>query len=105
MPPWHTPVTRPRLEFDGTERHVIDQAVAAADRAEEMTTLYRAEPRRRPEPHPTALVMLAAEIRLCEKQAIDFVARVKLGLGAAKSPRHVRAARTHWQQQPVRARG
>ena len=36
------------LEFDEVERHVIDQAVAAADRAEEITVLYRAELARKP---------------------------------------------------------
>jgi len=92
------------LEFDEAERHVIDQAVAAADRAAELTACYRAELTRDPEPRPTALVKLAAEIRLCEKQAVDFVARVKLGLGAAKSPRHVRAALTRWPQHEQRAR-
>lgn len=92
------------LEFDEAERHTIDQAVAAADRAEEMTALYRTELARQPEPRPTALVKLAAEIRLSEKQAVDFVARVNLGLGAAKSPRHVRAAQTRWQQHRIKAR-
>ncbi len=93
------------LEFDEAERHVIAQAVAAADRAEEMTVRYRAESTRKPEPRPTALVKLSAEIRLCEKQAVDFTARVKLGLGAAKSPRHVRAAQARWQQHPMQGRG
>jgi hypothetical protein len=68
------------LEFDEAERHVIDHATAAADRAEEMTALHRAELVRKPAPRPTALVKLSAEIRLCEKQAVDFTARVKLGL-------------------------
>jgi hypothetical protein len=93
-----------QLEFDEAERHVIAQAVAAADRAQEMTVLYRAELARKPEPRPTVLVKLAAEIRLSEKAAVDLVARVNLGLGAAKSPRHVRAARTRWQQHDQRAR-
>lgn len=39
------------------------------------------------------MVALAAEARLSEKAAVDLVARVNLGLGEAKSPRHVRAAR------------
>ena len=49
--------------------------MASADRAEEMTALYRAELVHKPEPRPTALVKLSAEIRLCEKQAVDFTAR------------------------------
>jgi hypothetical protein len=46
-----------------------------------MTALYRAELVRKPEARPTALIKLSAEIRPCEKQAVDFTARVKLGLG------------------------
>jgi hypothetical protein len=51
-----------------------------------------------PEPRLRSVVALAAEARLTEKAAVDLVARVNLGLGAAKSPRHVRAARTRWQR-------
>jgi hypothetical protein len=69
------------LEFDEAERHLVDQAAASADRAQEMSALYRAELTRKPEPRPTALGKLAAEIRLCEKQAVEFVARVKVSLG------------------------
>ena len=69
-----------------------------------MTALYRAELTRKPEPRPTALVKLSAEIRLCEKQAVDLTARVKLGLGAAKSPRHVRAAQARWPAHPSQRR-
>jgi branched-subunit amino acid aminotransferase/4-amino-4-deoxychorismate lyase len=90
------------LEFDEAERHVIEQAANAADRAEELTRLYRAE-LDRPEPHITALTKLAAEIRFSEKASVDFVARVKLGLGAAKSPQHVRAINTRWQQPGARS--
>ena len=93
------------LEFDEAERHVIDQAAEAADRAEEIRALYRAELAREPEPRPRSVVALAAEARLTEKAAVDFVARVKLGLGAAKSPHRVRAARTRWQAQQRPTRG
>jgi hypothetical protein len=92
------------LEFDEAERHVIDQAVAAADRAEQLQALYNTELARKPEPRLRTVVALAAEMRLSEKAAVDFVARVNLGLGAAKSPRHVRAAQTRWQNQPTRGR-
>ena len=93
------------LEFDEAERHVIDQAAEAADRAEEIRALYRADLAREPEPRPRSVVALAAEARLTEKAAVDFVARVKLGLGAAKSPHRVRAARTRWQAQQRPTRG
>jgi hypothetical protein len=86
------------LEFDEAERHVIDQAAAAADRADELRALYRAELARQPEPRPRTVVALAAETRLTEKAAVDLVARVNLGLGAAKSARHVRAVQTRWQR-------
>jgi hypothetical protein len=89
---------RPNLEFDEAERHIIDQAAAAADRGEELRALYRAELVRKPEPRLRTVVALAAEARLTEKAAVDLVARVNLGLGAAKSPRHVRAAQTRWQR-------
>jgi hypothetical protein len=92
------------LEFDEAERHVIEQAADAADRAEEIGSLYRAELARDPEPRLRSVVALAAEMRLQQKQAVDLVARVNLGLGAAKSPRHVRAARTRWAQHTVQAR-
>ena len=38
------------MEFDEAERHVIDQAAEAADRAEQIRALYRAELTRQPEP-------------------------------------------------------
>jgi hypothetical protein len=93
------------LEFDENERLVLDQAAAAADRAEELGALYREELARKPEPRLRTVVALAAEIRLQQKQAVDMTARVKLGLGAAKSPRHQRAAQVRWQghqQRPKR---
>ncbi|MGH3551643.1 MAG: hypothetical protein ACRDT5_03400 [Mycobacterium sp.] len=92
------------LEFDEGEHLVIKQAAVAADRAEELRALYKAELARKPEPRPRTVVALVAEARLSEKAAVDLVARVNLGLGAAKSPRHVRAAQTRWQQHPQRAR-
>jgi hypothetical protein len=84
------------LEFDEAEAHVIAQAAEAADRAEDIRALYRAE-LASAEPRARTVVALAAEARLSEKAAVDLVARVSLGLGAAKSPRHVRAAQTRWQ--------
>jgi len=40
------------LEFDEAERHVIQQAAEAADRAEQLRALYRDELARAPEPRP-----------------------------------------------------
>ncbi|MDW5610005.1 MULTISPECIES: hypothetical protein [Mycolicibacterium] len=87
------------LEFDERERLVVDQAVKAADRAEQLAVLYAAELARKPEPRGRTVVALAAEMRLQEKAAVDLTARVNLGLGAAKSPRHVRASRARWDAQ------
>jgi hypothetical protein len=78
-------------------QHTPDALRKAADRAEEIRALYRAELARQPEPRPRTVVALAAEARPTEKAAVNQVARVSLGLGAAKSPRHVRAAQTRWQ--------
>lgn len=90
------------LEFDEAEAHTVEQACAAADRAEQLQALYAAELARRPEPRLRTVVALAAEMRLSEKAAVDLVARVSLGLGAAKSPRHVRASQTRWQRETSR---
>jgi hypothetical protein len=90
------------LEFDEAEAHIVAQAAEAADRAEEIRGLYRAELTREPEVRPRTVVALAAEARLSEKAAVDLVARVSLGLGASKSPRHVRAAQTRWQGEAQR---
>lgn len=93
------------LEFDEQERLIIEQAAKAADRAEQLAAMYTAELARKPEPRPRTVVALAAEVRLTEKAAVDLAARVNFGLGAAKSPRHVRAAKVRWQQHEVQGRG
>ncbi|MDT5101291.1 MAG: hypothetical protein QOC76_5028 [Mycobacterium sp.] len=49
-------------------------------------------------------VKLAAEIRLCEKHVVDLLARVNPEPGQAKSDRHVRAARSRWDRDPVHIR-
>jgi hypothetical protein len=92
------------LEFDEAEAHTIEQAAHAADRAEQIRALYEAE-LASPDPRPRTVVALAAEARLSEKAAVDLVARVSLGLGAARSPRHVRAAQTRWQAERSSRRG
>jgi hypothetical protein len=64
-----------------------------------MTKLYRAE-LRKPDPNPSVVAKLSNEIRLCEKQAVDFVARVKVSLGQGiPSVPHQRASQTRWQRE------
>ncbi len=84
-----------RLEWCEVEAHTIEQAVLVADRGEEIRALIRAE-LESTEPRPSLVVKLSAEARLCERQAVDLVARVNPGLGQAKSPQYMRAVDTRW---------
>jgi hypothetical protein len=59
-----------RADLDAPLRH------ASAEPGRELE-FDEAELVRKPEPRPTALLKLFAEIRPCEKQAVDFTARVK----------------------------
>jgi hypothetical protein len=84
-----------QLEWSEVELVIIDRAVAAADRAEELRRVY--------DGHlaagETALaVKVSAELRGCERAVIDAVGKVHMGLGQAKSERHVRAARSRWDR-------
>ena len=87
------------LEWTGREVLVIEAAMAAADRAEELQRLWRRE-LARAEPRPSTLTKLAAEARLSERAAVDLAHRVNPGLGQAKSERHVRAGRARWASVP-----
>ena len=83
---------RKQLEFDEREQLIIDSAAAAADRAQRLGALWAAEK------NPNTLVKLSAELRLCEKAAVDLAARVAIGEGPAKSERHQRAAGARWNR-------
>jgi hypothetical protein len=45
------------------------------------------------------LVKLSAEMRACEKAAVDLVSKVNPDVGEAKSARHQRAARSRWDRE------
>lgn len=82
------------LEWSEQELLVIDRAVAAADRAAVLTRLWKRELAGAAQ--PAVLVKLSAELRACERAAVDLVARVNPGIGPAKSDRHQRAAQSRW---------
>ena len=84
------------LEFSEIERLIIDSAADAADRAEVLDQLLDAELAGKAD--PGVLVRLSAEHRANVKQSLDFVARVNVGPGKAKSERHQRAAGARWNR-------
>ncbi|CDM76133.1 hypothetical protein MMARE11_19860 [Mycobacterium marinum E11] len=84
------------LEWSEQELQVIDRAAAATDRAAVLGRLWKKEVAG--EAQPAVLVKLSAELRACERAAVDLVARVNPGIGPAKSDRHQRAARSRWDR-------
>jgi hypothetical protein len=88
------------LMFDERETLAIDSAPAAADRAEQLRALWDAE--LAGEARPSAVIKIAAELRLLEKHVTDLLAKVNTEPGQAKSDRHVRAARSRWDRDPAR---
>jgi hypothetical protein len=89
-------LNQPLLEYSETDHQLIERAAAAADRGEQFQRLYDEE--LAGACHAGALVRLSGEIRLCEKQTVDFVARIHLGAGPAKSQRHQRSAELRWHR-------
>lgn len=84
------------LEFSELERALID---SAADQADWVCTLKKLrDAELAGDAAPTTLTKYSAEIRLCERQQHDLIARVNLGLGVAKSEQHQRAARARWNR-------
>lgn len=87
------------LEWSETEQQIIDRAVAAADRAEELKWLWDQEMTRGAS--PTVLVKLSSEMRACERQALDFVARVNPADNAQQPRKNEikqRAADSRWKR-------
>jgi len=82
------------LEWSEQEVQVIGLAARTADRAEILRCLFDAE--RAGDASPMILVRLSAELRLLDRQVVDLVGRVRVGVGPAKSVRHQRAARRRW---------
>lgn len=86
----------PGLTWDEREQDVIARAAATADRAEALRSLFGDE--QDGQNRPTALVKISAEIRACDRQVVDLVAKVNPDVGPAPSERHVRAARSRWDR-------
>jgi hypothetical protein len=79
----------------------IDQAADAADRAEQLGGLFIAE--LAGDGNPAALARLSAEMRACNRTALELVRTVATGLaGPTKSARHVAAVKSRWDRQPNR---
>ncbi|WP_029108548.1 hypothetical protein [Mycobacterium sp. URHD0025] len=79
------------LEWDESEQVALAAAMRAADRSAELTQLYDAE--RAGKARATCLTRFSAEIRLCDKQVIDMIARINADVGQhVPSPQHSRAA-------------
>lgn len=78
------------LEWSEQELLTIERAANTADRADVLNRLWRKE--LAGDARPALLMKLSAELRACEKAIVDLVSRVDIGVGTAKSERHVRAA-------------
>jgi hypothetical protein len=89
-----------RLEWSEQERLILDRAAAAADRLEELGRVYAEKLAAGAE--PGTLVKLSAELRACERAAVDLVGKIHVGVGAAKSERHVKAASSRWDRRNAR---
>ena len=84
-----------KLQFDERELFVISMAAAAADRAELLRQRFDAVLAGRA--GADAVSKLAAELRLTERAAVDLALKVQIGVGIAKSERHVRAGQARWR--------
>ncbi len=84
-----------QLEWSEVEAYTLEQAAFVADRGEAIRALLKAE-LDSVEPRPSLVVKLSTEARLCERQAVDLIARVNPGLGQAKSRRYSPAVHAHW---------
>ena len=88
------------LEWDEAEDMMLARAAGCADRAEELQRAYTAE--LAGQGRATVLTRLSAEIRALDKQALDLVRSVHVGVGVPKSVTHQKAARSRWDRQPGR---
>lgn len=88
------------LEWTEKESAILERACTTADRAAVLRAAFEDE--QVGEKHPSVMVKLSAEIRMLDKQVVDFVAAINPGDGAAKSERHQRAAASRWTPKVVR---
>jgi hypothetical protein len=84
------------LEWSADERVILERASLAADRADELRERYRVELAGASK--ASSLTRLSAEIRQLDRQVVDLVCRVNIGVGPAKSSRHVRAGQARWNR-------
>ena len=84
------------LEFDEREVVALETACDAANRAEELRGVYRAE--LGGQSRPSVLSNLSAEIRQCERLKLDSLARLALRVEKPKSEQHQAAARFRWDR-------
>lgn len=83
------------LTWSEHERQRLAAAVELADRAERIGKMLAAEFESE-QPRPSAVAKLSAEQRLLHRAVSDHLSHVKIGIGQAKSERHVRAANVRW---------
>lgn len=84
------------LVWSEAEELMLAKASAAADRSEQLQTEFADE--LAGERRSTALARLSSEIRLLDKQAIDLVKGINVGLGPPKSAQHQAAVRARWDR-------
>jgi hypothetical protein len=84
------------LEWSETEEMMLVRAASAADRAEELREAYETE--LAGQAGATTLTKLSSEIRALDKQTVDLVRSVHVGIGVSKSSQHQRAAQSRWDR-------
>jgi hypothetical protein len=90
------------LEFSEIEKGLIESACDMSDWVRLLKQMRNAE--LAGQARPTTLIRLSAEVRHCERQVHDFIAKLNFGLGAAKSPQHQRAGQARWNRGSSTAR-
>ncbi|MGE2835457.1 hypothetical protein [Mycobacterium sp. SMC-4] len=82
------------LEWTEQEASALEAACTAADRSEVLKSGFDRE--LAGENRPSVLVKLSAEVRALDRQVVDLLAKVNVGLGEGISQRHQRASRARW---------
>ena len=85
------------LEWSEIEQAAIDAATTTADRAEALRTRFDTLLADE-DTADTLLVKVSAELRMLDRQVVDLVSRIEIGVGPSKSDRHVRAALARWNR-------
>lgn len=82
------------LEWTELDALALDGACAAADRSEVLQAGFESE--LAGEARSSVLVKLSAEVRALDRQVVDLLAKVNVGLGDGISLRHQKASRARW---------